>query len=138
MQKPYSEGSHTSAGVRNMKVKVDEALWSRCQRVFPNKKPTSLPCECGEVDPGITVKIVDGDKVKVTIDMDFVEGANGEEASWVPKGEIWIDDRIELEDMPFICYHEAAERRDMAKGMPYLKAHERANAAEKELRKRRE
>ncbi len=138
MKKPFSEGSPTSAGVRNMKVTIDEALWGRCQRLLPTKKPSAsaLPFDCGEIDPGINMMIVDGDLVKLKHDMDFVEGANGEEASWVPKDEIWIDDNIELHDMPFIAYHESTERRDMKKGMKYLQAHERANAGERELRQR--
>jgi hypothetical protein len=53
----------------------------------------------------------------------------------MPENTMWIDDRIPVEDMPFVLYHEAAERRLMATGVGYDQAHEGVNKPEKELRK---
>lgn len=116
---------------------LDPALWQEIQRVIPKEVPQGqLPIQVGTIDGGIKVMLVDGDKVMVQHDMDFIAGGNGAEApEFIPKDEIWIDTNQVPREWPFDCYHEAHERRLMAnKGMEYAHAHERANHVEKQLR----
>jgi hypothetical protein len=83
------------------------------------------------IDGGIKVYIVDGDKVKLIHDADYVEGGSGERFPFIPKNEIWLDDRIVITDLQYILIHEATERRLMAnEGLDYYAAHERANGVE--------
>jgi monoamine oxidase len=121
-------------------AEVDQALWEEIQKVLPKRRPPAeeLPRVVGQIDGGVRVVLADGDKVKLRSDMDFVEGSNGHaDPAVCGPDEIYLDDRIDPADWPYICYHEAAERRDMVEGMPYEEAHGRANAAEKVLRQRR-
>ncbi len=45
-----------------------------------------------------------------------------------------IDGRLSPRDLPFICYHEAGERRYISQGMSYNKAHDKINVQERQLR----
>ena len=119
----------------------DEALWQAVLAVLPDDAPDELPHFCGEVE-GVSVWLVDGDGVKIRHDMDMVEGGNDLElkgrygSSYIPEGCVWVDASIHPKDWPFIAYHELHERRDMAGGVKYDRAHARANAGEKALRLR--
>ena len=123
---------------------IDESLWQDILALMPTAKPEQLPYVAGEVQGGVKVVIVDGDRVKLEhgqAGMDYVEGANAPELkenygqSFIPDDEVWIDDRIDPADWPFIAYHEVVERRDMLEnGTKYAQAHTRANAQEKVLR----
>ena len=137
----YDDSTRWAKHQKSTKVKVDEKLWQEIVAMMPGEKPENLPHTVGALE-GITVQIVDGDKVKIEHDMDMVEGANDLELlargeDYMPPMHIWIDDRLDLEDWKYICYHEAVERRDMAENdSSYAKAHERANRQEKVLRQR--
>jgi hypothetical protein len=134
----YDDSTRWTRHIKSSKVKIDEDLWNEIVKVLPTEKPDELPHLVGTIDNEIRVIIVDGDKVKKEKSMDFVEGGNGlEDPDLCAVDEIYIDGRIEPEDWPYICYHEAVERRDMAdNGTTYDKAHKKANAAEKILRMR--
>ncbi len=120
--------------------KPDEVLWHECQKIVPASKwePMKLPHFCGLIDGGVAVYLVDGNKVKVEKDPDFTEGGNGEEAPWIcGKKEIYLDAQHDWEDLKYVAYHEAIERRTMHdRGWSYEKAHELANRHEMELRRR--
>lgn len=123
---------------------ADPKLWGQVQQTLANARGRTG--HIGNLD-GNKVHIVDGNEVKTREDqdgdptshMDFVEGGNDLEAPWVKKefgkNSLLIDGRIHPESHPYILYHEAHERRLMAKGHSYEKAHESANKAELELRK---
>lgn len=117
---------------------LDPALWDEIRRIMPAETPqgVTLPHQLGVIDGNIKVMLVNGDRVMVEHDMDFVEAGNGAEApEFIPTDEIWIDINTAAHEWPFNCYHEAHERRCMAnQGMSYPQAHERANAVEKMLR----
>ena len=131
-------------------MKIDEFLWQSIQRIMPPSAPPKLPHLCGVIDGHVKVFLVDGDDIKLrprmrksergydeSDHMDFCEGGNGvEDPGLCPKDVILIDDDLHPRSWPFICYHEAVERRAMLGGMSYNKAHEQANAAEKFLRQR--
>jgi hypothetical protein len=82
----------------------------------------------------VQVKEVDGGKVKVRHDMDFVEGGNSERYRFIPKNEVWVDKNLAPKERPFVKIHELIERARMKKGEPYEKAHKVANEAEKAAR----
>lgn len=123
---------------------LDEQLWVECNRLTYKAAKTHLSqtgqkhALAGVVDGGsIKVFLVDGNHIKVHHDMDFVEGGNGlEDPKLCAKDEIVLDGHLSVSQLPYVCYHEAVERRHMAKGDSYEKAHKKANDAERQLRKR--
>lgn len=135
-------------GVKKPDVEINEDLWKQCQQVFPKLTPTKLPYLCGTIDSSddegdkkdsvVKVYLVDGDKIKVEHDMDFVEGGNGlEDPGLCGKNDIYIDCNLARHEWPFILYHEACEREDMIDdGLSYEQAHKKANQEEKFLRLR--
>lgn len=88
------------------------------------------------VDGDFTVKLVDGNLVKMKHDMDFVEGGNHERWDFIPDGEIWIDENIDSSQYFFIILHEAIERTLMKHmGLSYDEAHDISNRVEEKVRK---
>lgn len=83
----------------------------------------------------VKIKEVDGGKVKVEHNMDFVEGGHDKVyPKFIPKGEVWVDKNLAPKERPFVKFHELIERARMRKGESYEKAHEVANKAEKAAR----
>ncbi len=91
----------------------------------------------GEID-GVAILIVDGDEVMLRHDMDFHDAGNWKRYAFIPKGQVWLDDRIDSKDWPYNLYHELYEVRLMEGGLSYDAAHKRANGVERELRERNE
>jgi len=129
--------------------KIDMALWRQCLAAVPGGPipPHALPFRCRILVDGNIVLIVDGDKVKLRPDspedkehphLDFVEGANDMEAGWVRREfgtkVLLLDGDLHPRSWPFVLMHEAVERRLMAGGMSYNRAHVQANAVERHLR----
>lgn len=86
---------------------------------------------------GLAVYLVSGVNVRNTIDIDFTCGGN--EAvypSYVPPGEIWLDDAAGPLDRTATCLHEIVERDQMMRfGKDYNDAHEVASATERPFRR---
>jgi hypothetical protein len=86
---------------------------------------------------GLSIYLVDGEKVRDKIDVDFVNGGN--EAiypAYIPPGEIWIDDAQHPLDRTATALHELIERDLMLHhGMSYDAAHDAANARERVFRR---
>jgi hypothetical protein len=86
---------------------------------------------------GLSVYIVDGERVRHEHDIDFTMGGN--EAiypKYVPKGEIWIDDALHPLDATATTFHEIVERDLMMRlGWSYDDAHDAASACEIIFRK---
>jgi hypothetical protein len=131
-----------------MAEKIDIALWHQCTASLPKQPvpPHAMPFRCRDVD-GNRVFLVDGGDIMIRPDkpaddehphMDFTQGANDMEAAWVGrefgKKVLLVDATIIPRNRPFNLYHEAYERRLMAQGMSYNRAHLRANAHERMLR----
>jgi uncharacterized protein YvpB len=96
--------------------------------------------KCQEVD----IFLVNGDIVKTRYFEDFVEGGNdavygkksGEIAKFMPDNQVWIDANIDINSLPYICFHELWERYQMSShGLSYDPAHEKADKLEMKLRK---
>lgn len=86
---------------------------------------------------GLPIYLVDGETIRDDIDIDFVNGGN--EAvypSFIPSGEIWIDDAQHAIDRTATALHELIERDLMRNhGMSYDSAHDAANGHERAFRK---
>ena len=84
---------------------------------------------------GFKVRLVDGEKVRDTISVDFTCGDNDQHSSFVPKGEIWIDSCLSPKDAAATLLHEFTEVGLMAKGQTYGMAHDAANKIERAFRR---
>ena len=76
-----------------------------------------------KLENGVSVWIVNGRLVRSAFDIDFTEGGHDHVYEFVPEGEVWIDDAIEEKERGFVLLHELHERKRMAEGLPYSKAH---------------
>lgn len=84
---------------------------------------------------GQGIWIVDGFKVVRDLYPPFVMGGNDQRYRFNPDDDIWIDNRIGVEELGYTIAHELIERRLMLeKGMTYDKAHNQGLALEKEMR----
>jgi hypothetical protein len=89
----------------------------------------------GRVD-GLSIYLVDGERVRNEIDVDFVNGGNGAiYPSYIPLDEIWIDDAQHALDRTATALHELIERDLMLHhGRNYDSAHDLANVYERAFR----
>ncbi len=120
---------------KHLDIEIDETLWQQCQQLIPTEKPPTLPALIGSIRDH-KVYMVDGARVKIEHEIEFVEAGNGWRWKFIPKDQLWLDANLDIYDQPFNLYHESYEVGLMSKGMSYDKAHEKASAAEKTLRTR--
>jgi hypothetical protein len=87
---------------------------------------------------GQKVFVVDGDVVCRDLFPNFIMGGNDERYRFNPENEIWIDNRIGIEELEYTIVHELVERDLMrTKGWTYDRAHREGGLAiEKKLRDR--
>jgi hypothetical protein len=112
---------------------ADQSLWKTCLEIAPASTPSYLPFRIGTIDDA-AVWLVDGDDVKVRYRMDYFEGGHDLVYHWLPGKQIWIDARVSPRDWPYNLFHEAHERRRMAMGWSYDRAHAEASRLERKLR----
>lgn len=77
---------------------------------------------------------VDGEFIRNHIFLDFTSGGNPARYKFVPKGEGWVDHILDYNEQAHTMKHESSEFNDMATGMSYSVAHDRANVKEGKLR----
>jgi hypothetical protein len=82
------------------------------------------------LESGVRVWVVNGRLVRSVFDIDFTAGGHDHVYEFVPEGEVWIDDDIVEKERGFVLLHELHERNQMAKGMPYSKAHAESSRLE--------
>ena len=87
------------------------------------------------LESGTSVWIVDGRLVRSAFDIDFTEGGHEHVYEFVPPNEIWIDNDLASTERKFVLYHELHERKLMATGWTYAKAHDDANRMESYYRR---
>lgn len=82
--------------------------------------------------------IVDGAKVALKLFPDFIMGGNDQRYRFEPENDVWIDNRIGIEELNYTIAHELIERRLMReKGWTYDRAHEEGGlAVERTMRTR--
>lgn len=85
---------------------------------------------------GLDIFLVDGSHVRNVYDSDFDQGGNSFAYSFVPEGQIWIDDHVPVAERPYVVFHECHEAEDMRKGKSYDTAHVAAKKIEDRMRKR--
>jgi hypothetical protein len=90
---------------------------------------------CGKRDD-FDIWIVDGAIIRKEIFNEFVYGGNDRRYSFIPVGEIWVDNSITGEEFDLTVLHEINERNLMAKGMTYFDAHDSSLALELDIRRR--
>jgi hypothetical protein len=83
---------------------------------------------------GRAVWVVDGSVVRAYVDIDFALGGNPARYSYVPAGELWVEDTGDENDVRATAVHEAVETAHMLDGMSYDAAHDLASAQETRLR----
>jgi hypothetical protein len=88
-----------------------------------------------KLENGISVWIVNGEKVRSVFDIDYTEGGHDYVYEFIPQNEVWIDDAIVPEERGYVLLHELHERNLMAKGWPYSKAHADSSRVEYRCRK---
>lgn len=79
---------------------------------------------------GLNVWLVRGELVRDFYFIDYTEGGHDKVYAFVPKDEIWIDDDLSPRERRFVLLHEVHERRLMAGGWPYVRAHRSASKIE--------
>lgn len=85
---------------------------------------------------GFAVYLVSGERVRDEVDIDFTLGGNEAVYTYVPPGEIWIDDAAHALDRTATALHELVERDLMLHhGMDYDRAHDAASARERLFRR---
>lgn len=89
----------------------------------------------GRLD-GIALYIVDGERIRNEIDIDFTCGGHHLVYPWyIPAGEVWIDNALGGLDRTATILHEMVELNLMArKGWSYDRAHDAASTAEAPFR----
>ena len=89
----------------------------------------------GNTTNSVDVWIIDGRLVRSGLFIDFVHGGHGYVYDFIPKEEVWLDDDLVQEELPFVLIHELHERNLMkGKSWGYAKAHESASKLEWKLR----
>ncbi len=81
------------------------------------------------------VWIVDGMYIRAHIDREFTNFGQHYRFKFIPKHEFWIDKGKFRSEDDFYIEHMLLENRLMEEGVPYDKALEKANRAERKLRK---
>lgn len=106
------------------------------ERFAKKETPPNFLIKERRIEWGVRLKHVDGAIVRQYIDPLFAYGGHDFVYSYIPKGEIWVDTRMDSREMPHVILHEITERRLMAKeGKTYDSAHDYANVVEKEARR---
>lgn len=86
---------------------------------------------------GQHIWIVDGDKVFCKLYPAFIMGGNDQRYRFNPLNEVWIDNRIAVEELDYTIAHELIERKLMCERLwSYERAHKEGLALEKRLRMR--
>jgi hypothetical protein len=123
---------------------VEEAL-----KIAHGENVTENTNKHGEVDPDIYIEKfdigiespdveiwrVDGGKVRDRYYIDFTIGGHDRVYSFIPKGEVWIDDDVDMDELYDSILHELWERSFMGEGTEYEDAHEKATKREQKERK---
>ncbi len=93
-------------------------------------------CRLSDDIAATQVWLVDGCLVRSTYKTDYTEGGHGYVYPWVPKGQIWVEQCIDRDELPYIIAHEYAEMRLMRdKQLEYDRAHRICAEMEFDLRK---
>lgn len=79
----------------------------------------------------ISTVFVKGNLIRKYFDPDFIFGGHHYVYSYIPTDQIWLDIKVDPEEIPFVYLHEKIERDLMEKGKNYEEGHEIALTLEK-------
>jgi hypothetical protein len=85
---------------------------------------------------GMRIFLVNGEFIRNRLETSFTMASHHWVSKYIPKDEVWVDDKMSELDKAAVIHHEVYEIGLMRKGMPYLKAHARATRSEQWFRKR--
>lgn len=71
----------------------------------------------------LKVYVVNGELVRGLYHLDFTGGGHDFIYNFIPPNEVWIDDDLNPRERPYYVLHELNERRLMAAGWTYNRAH---------------
>jgi hypothetical protein len=80
--------------------------------------------------PSLHVWVADGEIVRDKFFIDYTEGGHDKVYHFIPAGEVWLDDDLELKERKYVLLHEVHERFLMSGGMKYYPAHRSASHIE--------
>lgn len=116
----------------------EQYLQKRSQKVKQleekrNKEIISTEHYCikSEKKDGLSCIFVKGDVVRKFFDPDFIFGGHHYVYSYIPQHEIWLDNKTDPKEIPFVYLHEKLERDLMKEGKSYEEGHEVALCYEK-------
>ena len=85
----------------------------------------------GDIKTKLSVWSIDGCLVRTLFFIDFTEGGHHYIYDFIPENEVWIDNDLLSEEIPFVLLHELHERKLMKKlGWKYHRAHRHASQLE--------
>lgn len=84
---------------------------------------------------GLSVWLVDGERVRKDIDENFVQYDHHARFRFIPANEIWIDQETNADERKYFLENISRERKFMAQGMTLEEAVEKADALEKHERR---
>lgn len=84
---------------------------------------------------GLRIFLVDGTHVRDKYDSIFIQGGHKFRYDFVPEGEIWIEESLPEEELPFVIHHECFEIEKMRGGWDYDRAHAAAKRSENKMRR---
>ncbi|HBM45474.1 MAG: hypothetical protein UT05_C0009G0033 [Parcubacteria group bacterium GW2011_GWF2_38_76] len=82
----------------------------------------------------LKIWLVDGKVVRNYLFNDYSEGGHDLVYSFIPKGEVWIENTLSPEEIKFVTLHEIHERYLMSHGKDYKHAHMGATIIEDRYR----
>jgi|SRR3989344_3140217 len=83
----------------------------------------------------MVIVTIEGDIVRKYLDPEFILGGHALVYDYIPPGEIWLEHKINPEEISYILLHEEVELAHMKEGKKYEIAHEYATVADKEQRR---
>lgn len=86
---------------------------------------------------GIKIYLVDDGDVRNKLDVNFTLGSHFKGDKYIPKGQVWIANRLKGIDRTALIEHELVELAYMLRGMKYRTAHALATKAEKKVRRKK-
>jgi len=113
--------------------KAKEILRTKRQKDF---KPQKIKIKLIKKQGKIKIYLVNGRKIREILDSNFQFGGHHLVYDYMPKNEVWIDNTVTPKEKKYILVHELFELNLMKKGKSYNNAHDYANAAEKEARRK--
>jgi hypothetical protein len=107
-----------------------------------SKKPSKVDediylekLDFGVESPGLEIWRVDEGKVRNRLYTDFTIGGHDRVYSFIPDGQVWIGDDVDLDEIYEDTCHELWERFFMGEGVDYEEAHEMATELEQMARR---